>query len=213
MSGAAELWAALAIAQSKATRVEKDGRVKLGGRGGYDYASAEAILSAATEAFAATGLALLPLDTRPENGMLLRTYLLTHSSGGTHQLTQAWPIKGQGSDDKVYAGAVTSSLAYMYRDLLAMPRVERGTDSLHDNRPGPGKAERQHHPSFKGGRKAFMAALGERGLSYDKHVAPYCEAQGWGRPSTWPAEQRRQFIADIDAGQLPGLMERANREA
>ena len=130
-----DLWAALGIAESRAKAVGHD---KRNTHHRYNYASAEAVLTAATEAMAGTGMGLVPTGYQLDGDLLTRSYLLTHESGQTHRISQVWPLTSRkGSErDKALAGALTSSLAYMLRDLLLMPRVEPGTDSLHDERPG-----------------------------------------------------------------------------
>ena len=59
-----------------------------------------------------------------------RSFLLMHSSGECIQLKTEWPVCPDKARplDKAVASAVTTSLAYLLRDLLCMPRVAEGDD-------------------------------------------------------------------------------------
>lgn len=105
----------------------------------YDYTSAEGIFDAAKEAMDGTGLTLIPvketLGTYGNGQMafhsLTRTLILAHSSGEAVPLIiENWPvIPDRGRPlDKAYCAALTTSLAYKYRDLLCMPRVKHEDD-------------------------------------------------------------------------------------
>lgn len=105
----------------------------------YNYASAESIINAAKEALEGTGLSLVPaapkMTVLGTGNMaiysLSRAFALIHASGETLPLgTIEWPVipdKGRPLD-KAFAVALTSSLAYVYRDLLLMPRVAADED-------------------------------------------------------------------------------------
>jgi hypothetical protein len=114
----------------------------------YKYASADAIIAEATEAMNSTGLSLVPLSKRLRAVAmgsfayheLEQRLLLIHPSGESVPLEINWPVcpdKGRPLD-KAMAIADTSSLAYLLRDLLLMPRVNP-QDEMHarDDRPAP----------------------------------------------------------------------------
>lgn len=150
----AKLYEALGAAQARCKAVGKDA---VNEHHRYKYASAEAIFSEAKSALEGTGLSVLPTGQRiemreavpgplsrreREEGFkadpqakipclyLVRSFELVHSSGESKALHVEWPIVLEAGRplDKAVAGAETSSLAYLYRDLLAMPRVDDADD-------------------------------------------------------------------------------------
>lgn len=152
------LAAALAQAQARARAVEKDAQNTFHR---YAYASAEAILGEAKHALEGTGLALVPqndsvaaspaAEGQPVSWVLTRGLLLVHSSGESIYLTTSWPIvpdKGRPLD-KAVASARTTSLAYLLRDLLLMPRVAEGEDMDHASRDD----RREESPRGPSGRR------------------------------------------------------------
>lgn len=129
---------ALAKARDKCQTAVKD---KRNTHKHFDYASADSVIDTAKAAMEGTGLSLVPSSPKIRvlgQGTtafysLTRAYALVHSSGETLPLGDAdWPIEHiKGSSlDRCYASAMTSSLAYIYRDVLAMPR-----GSEKDNEP------------------------------------------------------------------------------
>lgn len=133
-----DLSTALAAAIAAARGAAKDARHQQG----YQYASAESVLSEAREALAAHGLSIVPasatvdwtgqIETRAKDGtvhvhdvgVLSRRCSLL-GPGGAIDLLSTWPVVcGPGRPrDKAIAGALTSSLAYLVRDLLLLPRL------------------------------------------------------------------------------------------
>ena len=104
----------------------------------YDYTSSEAIIGAAKDALSAAGLALIPVeqtlngyDKEGENRFeLCRKFLLVYPNGDTYPIVVNWPVvpdRGRPLD-KAVASAATTSLAYLLRDLLLMPRVDPADD-------------------------------------------------------------------------------------
>ena len=69
----------------------------------------------------------------------------------------------------------------------------------HQKPPKPA-APSGHHPSFKGHQGKFFARLKELGWGYNDQVAPWCEANGWGRPSGWSTADREQLLQDLANG-------------
>jgi hypothetical protein len=128
----AELAKALALAQAKVKAVPHDSRNEFHK---YAYTSAEAIIREGKDALTAAGLALVSqgqsLATIEGHVELSRQFLLMHtSSGESLTITTAWPVvpdKGRPLD-KATASAATTSLAYLLRDLLLMPRVDPADD-------------------------------------------------------------------------------------
>ena len=123
--------AALLMAQSEMRGVAKDARVEYGK--GYDYVSAEQMISAARAALHAAQLSLVRTgwqfldgsDARPP--LVLCDYTLTHVTGEQMQFASLpWPIIEQNGRplDKALSGALTTSLAYFLRDLLLIPKVD-----------------------------------------------------------------------------------------
>lgn len=131
---------ALAGAQARAKAVEKDAQNTFHR---YAYASAEAILGEAKLALEGSGIAVVPTsDTvervgpEPSTLELRRVVTLVHQDGESLALSTVWPIvpdKGRPLD-KAVASARTTSLAYLLRDLLLMPRVAEGEDMDHGSR-------------------------------------------------------------------------------
>lgn len=127
--GFASLAAALAAAQGAGKAVAKDGHNRFHG---YRYATADSIIAAGRELLSEHGLALIPTQSQVdgwersgENRFeLKRGWKLCHTSGESIDCYVAWPIvleKGRPLD-KATAIADTSSLAYLLRDLLLLPR-------------------------------------------------------------------------------------------
>ncbi len=145
-----ELATALAKAQSAVTGAEKDAYNQ---HHKYDYASAEQMIHICSAWLNAEGLSLVPLAAEMVHGVpvgnggciLRRKYLLLHASGESLELVQDWPAEpGKGRPlDKAVAGADTSSLSYLLRDLLLVPRVEEGTDLNHDRVEAPPAREKR----------------------------------------------------------------------
>lgn len=180
LAGLGKLAAALAEAQKRCKPVEHDRRNE---HHRYDYTSSEAIIEAARQALADTGLALLtnsPRLTTVGSGastqfILTRNVGLLHTSGESCLFDPIeWPvIPGNGRPlDKAFAGAITSSLGYFLRDLLLMARVAEGDDiSARDDRdhqqkgkppaakPAPAAAQRTAPaPVAPAARPVFTAA-------------------------------------------------------
>lgn len=180
---------ALATAQQKCKPVEKDARNTFHK---YSYASAEAILAAAQQALAASDLAVVcssPRLTTIGSGSttchaLVRNVTLIHSSGEYLPLDPLeWPVipdKGRPLD-KAFASAITSSLAYLLRDLLLMPRVDPEDEIAgRDDREQPQAAPAPQKPAPAKPAPAAAPKLSEyrdgaefeaRLIAYDKKMA------------------------------------------
>lgn len=146
---------ALAGAQARAKAVEKDATNTFHR---YAYASAEAILGEAKLALEGSGIAVVPTsDTvervgpEPSTLELRRVVTLVHQDGESLAISTVWPIvpdKGRPLD-KAVASARTTSLAYLLRDLLLMPRVAEGEDMDHGSRD----ERREEAPRGPAGRR------------------------------------------------------------
>lgn len=145
--GRAETAKALAHAISECHAVTKNAE---NSHHKYKYASADAIIEEGRKALAAAGLALVPIEASlngseregPDRFELVRTFALLHTSGEITPLRVCWPVvPGNGRPlDKATAAADTSSLSYLLRDLLMMPRVDPSDDmNTRDDRPQPAK--------------------------------------------------------------------------
>ncbi len=105
----------------------------------YDYTSSEGVITCAKKALSDYDLSLIPVE-QTVNGFaekganryeLCRKFLLAHASGAVSPIVVNWPICVEAGRplDKAVAIAATTSLAYLLRDLLLMPRVDP-TDEL-----------------------------------------------------------------------------------
>lgn len=126
-----KIYAALVLAQKDARAVEKDGTNNFHK---YIYATAEQIIIETKPLLARHGLGVLPTSTHVQvidgQPYCVHEWDLVHMDGESAPLTTWWPIvpeKGRPLD-KAMASADTTSLAYLLRNLLQLPRVEPGTD-------------------------------------------------------------------------------------
>ena len=176
----ANLHAALAAAIMASGDVHKDASNDFHR---YRYASAEAVLGEARAALGAHGLSLIPIASRlvaekAELGdekwidyTLEVTVRLCHSSGEFMDITREWPVipeKGRPLD-KALAGADTTALAYLCRDLLLLPRVEEEVDTRDDRGSGGRRVHRDpvadrdakpanSEPAFRAADRKALAA-------------------------------------------------------
>lgn len=188
----AKIAAALVAAQKSLKGVHKDARNK---HHSYDYASSESIFLECRDALFDAGLVVLPRASSKrveEDGTtwLVREYKILHAEGESMDAEQVWPVvPGNGRPlDKAIASAATASLAYFLRDLLLLPRVEKGVDLDDDERdkepPPPKHPPPKKEPSANARENKLRAAL--------RKVA------------TLDAEKRaKAFRATEDAGALP----------
>ena len=140
---------ALSKAQEKAKAVTHDAENTYHK---YKYTSAEAVITEAKAALAGCGLAVVPqgqtLEASGDRLDLRRTFLLVHESGESLAIGTVWPvIPDRGRPvDKAVAGAATTSLSYMLRDLLLMPRVDHDDDLAGREDRDPPAPQRQPAP-------------------------------------------------------------------
>ena len=135
------LYSALAKAQALLKAVEKDGTYsadlknkegkKTGYKVTYNYASAEAVMGAATEAMGQCGLALVCTTWALANTTLRASYLLTHEAGGSMVLgpfDMSIHENKMKPRDKATATGLTYLQNYATRGIFNIPRVEPGTE-------------------------------------------------------------------------------------
>lgn len=141
-----KLAAALVAAVERARAVYKEGKNE---HHKFRYAMAEDIINEGRIAMAGCGLTLAQLGTvmlfREDSGVQVPvyrcTYALVHESGESVQFCRDWPVvEGRGRPlDRTGGGALTSGLAYAFRDLLSLPRSDELADM--DRRD-----DREHEP-------------------------------------------------------------------
>jgi hypothetical protein len=163
----------------------------------YDYASADGIIQTARDAMHGTGLALIPqaqeLTLLAAGNVVMhalnRTLLLSHSSGEFVPLSiRGWPVVPERGRplDKAFAVALTTSLSYLLRDLLQMPRGDEADMNARNDlpqeaaRPAKPAAEPVVSPVVKHARAieeaetmdalrtVFKAAMADRKLTDDE---------------------------------------------
>ena len=117
---------ALLVAQSSIDGVGKDARNSFHK---YAYTSAEGMISACREALHGAGLTLQRSGwSLSQDGMTVSSmFILRHASSGQQESYEVpWLVvveKGK-PIDKALAGALTTSLGYLLRDLLLLPRED-----------------------------------------------------------------------------------------
>lgn len=155
------LSAALALARDRCEMAVKDKRNEYHK---FNYASADEVITVGKAALKGTELAIIPqlqeLTTVGSGNATIyalnRTIFLSHSSGEFVPLhIHGWPVipdKGRPLD-KAFAVALTSSLAYLLRDLLQMPRGDEADMNTRDDRdkaaPRPAAQQPRTDPPAK----------------------------------------------------------------
>lgn len=192
----APLYAALAKAQALLKAVEKDGTYsadlknkegkKTGYKVTYNYASAEAVMGAATEAMGQCGLALVCTTWALANTTLRASYLLTHEAGGSMVLgpfEMSIHENKMKPRDKAIATGLTYLQNYATRGIFNIPRVEPGTerDSEHDADiqawdSEQQKAREKREKEAKEEHKEKRAALAVEGGLIKEHAPPFFAA-------------------------------------
>lgn len=152
-SNLAKLYSALAKAQADLKAVDKASRNEYHG---YNYASAEDMMTAATAVMGEHGLAFVCVGSKfdKQAQAVTATYVLIHEGGGTmdlgsHELT-VHPDKGRPMD-KAISTALTYLQAYTLRSCFNIPRVPEGTerDSTDDKSIQAWKTEEQRERKAK----------------------------------------------------------------
>jgi hypothetical protein len=169
----------VAAAQQRCRAASKDAK---NAHYGYKYASAEAIITEAKAALADSGLSIIPVKQHVENAVLSREFVLMHENGESMTIVTTWPVvpdKGR-PVDKAVAIAATTSLAYMLRDLLLMPRVDDADDlPARADKPQPAadrttveqlKKIKEYKTDLAIGPDAWKGIIAKRGASTAKEL-------------------------------------------
>jgi len=150
---------AMVAAQRETRAVGKTGEAM-----GYSYTKMEDLIDSGRGILNGAGLALIPgslLVTRFEVGerrttnyTCWRAWCVVHESGESYWLLLDWPLylqSGKRSRDKAVAVADTTMLGYLYRDLLAIPRLGEDQMDARDDRgtTEPGIAQDEAGPHSK----------------------------------------------------------------
>lgn len=143
-AGGTSLAAMLLEAQRAVQNVPKDARNEFSG---YDYTSAESIITEARRALHAAGLTVYRrewvLSMLGESPIVIATFVV---ASPTAELEAACPfpiVETKGKPlDKALATALTSGLAYWLRDLLLIPRCAEEMDKRDDAGHEPEKQGR-----------------------------------------------------------------------
>jgi len=150
MSGA--LAAKIAQAMGQIQSVPKNGEVNFGNTQ-YDYATADDIMSAAKDAMASAGLAIIPSvvdedwNSKGNNVYLTIEYTIIDGESG-ETWTSRWRTQGNDSGDKAYWKALTQGKKYFLRDVFCIPTGETHLDAEADN------PETDHTPNARGQRQS-----------------------------------------------------------
>lgn len=192
----------------------------------YAYTSTEGMIVACREALSDNGITLtrckssVTMTTDP--AMLMCRFIVRHSGGYTELIEIQWPVipeKGR-PFDKALAASLTSSLGYVLRDLLLVPRqdedehMDKRDDRTHDpNVIGELGAEkiRQRLDGWNIPAEALVSAIERSGHKLHGDMAMWPKSL-MGRIDKWitakaedaAAElEERRAIAEADVGQLP----------
>lgn len=161
----AELCAALIEAQKNIKSVHKGSENSFHR---YKYASAEDMIAASRDALLSAGLTVVTLSQDVEStdsmgDMLKVVYQLLHSTGACHEIRSSTPVHADKGKpwDKAMATAKTTDLAYFFRNLLMIPRVEEEMDHRDDRKYTP-PAKKPPKPTvdYKAKVDAARAAVG-----------------------------------------------------
>jgi hypothetical protein len=171
-----QLGKALAAAQKKCQPVVRD---SVNSYHKFRYASAESVISEGRLALADVDLALVPvrqsLDGHSREGEaryeLARRFLLVHASGEFLEITITWPVtveKGM-TLGRATAIASTSSLSYLIRDLLLLPRI----DPQDEEAAGPAGPKTLATDDQLGRVNDLLGALGISEAQFKKALGNY----------------------------------------
>jgi hypothetical protein len=168
---------ALAAAQKRCQPVVRD---SVNSYHKFRYASAESVISEGRQALADAELALVPtkfsLDGCTKEGEqrfeLTRRFLLVHGSGELLEISITWPVtveKGM-TLGRATAIASTTSLSYVVRDLLLLPRIDPQDD---EEAAGPAEPKKLVSDEALGRINELMVALGVTEAQLKKALGGY----------------------------------------
>jgi len=181
------LYAALAKAQAMLRAVDKASRNEYHG---YNYASAEDMMTASTAVLGECGLAFICTGSsfNKQAQTMSASYVVTHEGGGimelgSHEIT-VHPDKGRPMD-KAISTALTYLQAYTLRGVFNIPRVPEGTerDSTDDRAIAEynrelGEAEKRADKAVERARKAKKDLLVTKKAKMKPLLEAFCKAAG-----------------------------------
>lgn len=149
--------------------VQAVGKASRNDYSGYNYASAEDMITASREVLHANGIvvtrngwrivdtSMLNASDKPVNAVEAM-YIVAHESGSHVACVTQYPIctKKGTPEDKALNASLTTGLSYFLRDLLLIPRCDEEVDRRHDKnvkvgvRPTPKPSGRSNKEQFMG---------------------------------------------------------------
>lgn len=210
--GRGAIAAALAAARADFGRVEKDRQGQVGPQR-YKYATLESVLSAATAALSANGIAVIQSVDTCEGWVRVDTALI-HSSGEWVETTCIAPERVEASKALSAVQEAGKMMTYLRRyTLTAMLGVTAEEDD--DGAASPKKpkkeapeekAERQsgHHPSWEADRARCGAALREHGTTIED-VSAALELGGLPRLSGLVQSDRTAIVKLVEVARKVDL--------
>lgn len=183
------LAAALVQAQKNAKAIGKSSKNTVHD---YDYTSMDDLIEGGKVALNDAGLAIIPGSLWQERFTvgannataynLERLWMVVHESGAVLQIKVSWPLylqNGKRPRDKAVSAADTTALGYLYRDLLAIPRLAADQMDARDdtgttepgadpNESGPhrkreeAKAPKPSTPKCKSGKRGYQSKVAAR---------------------------------------------------
>ncbi len=211
---------ALALARDRCKSAEKNSYNQ---HHKFHYASADEVVSTASDALEGSGLSLLPISARlttlgSGNATIYaldRIFLLAHASGENVPLkVDGWPVMPAAGRplDKAYAIALTTSLAYTLRDLLQMPRGDATEDmSARDDRNASPAPPPQQEPPVTGSHEQDAAITRQAG--YQALTEIQAAREGEGRPANpTPTPQAEGSLTEEEYTEIVALARQHGRK-
>jgi hypothetical protein len=197
-----QLGASLAAARDRCKAAEKDA---VNPHYKYRFASSESVITEAKVALFDSGISLLQAEQvlngyerEGENRFeLVRKFVVLHSSGEWFPITVVWPVvleRGRPLD-KAVAIASTSSLAYLLRDLLMMPRV----DPQDEEAAGPAEPKQLVGDEALGRINDLMVALGVTEAQLKKALGGYGVDNAHQLSTEQAADMEARLRKNLDA--------------
>jgi len=127
----AEFWTAMMKAQMGLESVSKDATNDWGK---YGYTSAEQMITKCRQTLLGNGLVFSRTNWELVDDKVCSEFLIVHAESGQQiRFSNQMVFVGGKNPDKAVLAALTTSMNYMLRDLLLIPRVEAGQPEV-DNR-------------------------------------------------------------------------------
>ncbi len=167
------------------------------------YASLADGLPAARRVLAGHGVALMQAVDLERRALVTRLACADEWVEGDYPLLFHDSKPQQQGSNTTYARryALWAMLGLAPEDDDAQSSNDSGGNHRNWHRDSPKKAPPpDHHPSFPAHQGRFFGQLKSLGWDYNTQVAPWCESQGWGRPSGWTTEDRTKLLDDLAHG-------------